>query len=157
MLVVDGKQVNDSTEIMSYLAANLSQARPPPPSSPASSSPGGGGLFGRWGASPPASASPSSSPAPSPEVDKWRGWVDSHLVHLLTANIYRTPSEAIQAFQYITDNGNFSWWSREASRWAGASAMYFVSKRLKKKYSIVDERPELYAAASWAGAGSGAG
>jgi hypothetical protein len=32
-------------------------------------------------------------------------WVDNHLVHLLSPNIYRTPTEALQAFDYLTTSG----------------------------------------------------
>lgn len=32
-------------------------------------------------------------------------------------------------------------------KYAGAAAMYFVSKKLKKKYNITDERAALYEAA----------
>ncbi|KAK1441315.1 hypothetical protein QVD17_07162 [Tagetes erecta] len=33
-------------------------------------------------------------------------WVDDHLVHLLSPNIYRSPSEALESFDYITSIGN---------------------------------------------------
>jgi microsomal prostaglandin-E synthase 2 len=33
-------------------------------------------------------------------------------------------------------------------KYAGAAAMYFVSKKLKKKYNITDERASLYDAAN---------
>jgi hypothetical protein len=32
-------------------------------------------------------------------------WVDNHLVHLLSPNIYRTPKEALEAFDYLTTSG----------------------------------------------------
>ncbi|PSR99569.1 Glutathione S-transferase family protein isoform 2 [Actinidia chinensis var. chinensis] len=81
------------------------------------------------------------------EERKWRGWVDNHLVHVLSPNIYRTPSEAIESFDYITTHGNFSLTDRIIAKYAGAAAMYFVSKKLKKKYNITDERAALYEAA----------
>lgn len=34
-----------------------------------------------------------------------RRWVDNHLVHVLSPNIYRTPSEALESFDYITTHG----------------------------------------------------
>lgn len=74
----------------------------------------------------------------------WRSWVDRRLVHLLPPNIYRTYSESIQAFDYITDVANFSWSQKIAAKWGGSTVMYAVSKRLKTKYNIVDERKELY-------------
>ncbi|XP_050214937.1 uncharacterized protein LOC126666035 [Mercurialis annua] len=83
----------------------------------------------------------------SDEESKWRGWVDNHLVHVLSPNIYRSTSEALESFDYITTHGNFSYMERLTAKYAGAVAMYFVSKKLKKKYNITDERAALYEAA----------
>ncbi|CAL4956092.1 unnamed protein product [Urochloa decumbens] len=79
---------------------------------------------------------------------KWRRWVDEHLVHVLSPNIYRTTSEALESFDYIAKHGNFSFTERFAVKYAGAAAMYMVSKKLKKKYNITDERASLYDAAN---------
>ncbi|XP_076922835.1 uncharacterized protein LOC143584743 [Bidens hawaiensis] len=81
------------------------------------------------------------------EEKKWRKWVDDHLVHVLSPNIYRNTSEALESFDYITSNGNFSFTEKYTVKYAGAAAMYFVSKKLKKKYNITDERKALYEAA----------
>ncbi|XP_022876036.1 prostaglandin E synthase 2-like [Olea europaea var. sylvestris] len=81
------------------------------------------------------------------EEKKWRGWVDNHLVHILSPNIYRSTSEALESFDYITTHGNFSFTKRLTAKYAGAMAMYFVSKKLKKKHNITDERAALYEAA----------
>lgn len=81
------------------------------------------------------------------EEKKWREWVDNHLVHVLSPNIYRTVSEALESFDYITTKGNFSLYERLVAKYGGAAAMYFVSKRLKKKHNITDEREALYGAA----------
>ncbi|KAG6558185.1 hypothetical protein Mapa_000366 [Marchantia paleacea] len=81
------------------------------------------------------------------EEDQWRRWVDDHLVHLLSPNIYRSTSEALEAFDYIAENGNFSTTERFTAKYVGAAAMYFISKRLKKKHNITDERAALYEAA----------
>ncbi|WCJ35070.1 Prostaglandin E synthase 2 [Euphorbia peplus] len=84
------------------------------------------------------------------EESKWRGWVDNHLVHVLSPNIYRSPSEALESFDYITTQGNFSFAERVFAKYAGAAAMYFVSKKLKKRHNITDERAALYdAAETW--------
>ncbi|KAI5655954.1 hypothetical protein M9H77_24747 [Catharanthus roseus] len=84
------------------------------------------------------------------EEKKWRGWVDNHLVHVLSPNIYRSTSEALESFDYITSHGNFSFTERIVAKYAGAAAMYFVSKKLKKKHNITDERAALYdAAEAW--------
>ncbi|KAL9672195.1 hypothetical protein QQ045_028445 [Rhodiola kirilowii] len=82
------------------------------------------------------------------EENQWRGWVDNHLVHVLSPNIYRNTSEALESFDYITTHGNFSFSERLVAKYAGAAAMYFVSKKLKKKYNITDERAALYDAAN---------
>ncbi|NP_001130206.1 uncharacterized LOC100191300 [Zea mays] len=84
----------------------------------------------------------------SDEEAKWRRWVDEHLVHVLSPNIYRTTSEALESFDYIAKHGNFSFTERFAVKYAGAAAMYMVSKKLKKKYNITDERASLYDAAN---------
>ncbi|GJY29458.1 prostaglandin E synthase 2 [Tanacetum coccineum] len=81
------------------------------------------------------------------ETKKWRGWVDNHLVHVLSPNIYRSPSEALESFDYITTHGNFSFTERLVAKYGGAAAMYFVSKKLKKRHNITDERKALYEAA----------
>nr|XP_016510195.1 PREDICTED: prostaglandin E synthase 2-like [Nicotiana tabacum] len=81
------------------------------------------------------------------EESKWRKWVDNHLVHVLAPNIYRTTSEALESFEYITSHGNFGFTERFTVKYGGAASMYFVSKRLKKRYNITDERAALYEAA----------
>ncbi|EOA13729.1 hypothetical protein CARUB_v10026807mg [Capsella rubella] len=93
---------------------------------------------------------PEISKSEDDEETKWRKWVDNHLVHLLSPNIYRNTSEALESFDYITTHGNFSFTERLVAKYAGATAMYFVSKKLKKKYNITDERAALYdAAETW--------
>ncbi|KAK7352230.1 hypothetical protein VNO80_17649 [Phaseolus coccineus] len=81
------------------------------------------------------------------EEKKWREWVDNHLVHVLSPNIYRNVPEALESFDYITTQGNFSLSERLVAKYGGAAAMYFVSKKLKKKHNITDERAALYGAA----------
>ncbi|XVF53783.1 hypothetical protein PTKIN_Ptkin05aG0126500 [Pterospermum kingtungense] len=96
------------------------------------------------------------SVADEDEETKWRRWVDNHLVHVLSPNIYRNTSEALESFDYITSNGNFSFTEKITVKYAGAAAMYFVSKNLKKKYNISDERAALYEAAeTWVDALNG--
>jgi len=90
---------------------------------------------------------PKAEDAQEDEECKWRRWSDETLVHTLPPNIYRTRREALQAFEYITEMGNFSAFQRLYSQYGGAAAMYFVSGRLKKKHNIEDEREALYACA----------
>ncbi|KAL3634340.1 hypothetical protein CASFOL_021394 [Castilleja foliolosa] len=114
ILMVDGEQMVDSSDIITKLAKKIH---------------------------------PGVSVGDDSEENKWRGWVDNHLVHILSPNIYRTPSEALESFDYITTHGNFSFIERVTGKYAGAAAMYFISKRLKKRYNITDERAALYEAA----------
>jgi microsomal prostaglandin-E synthase 2 len=64
-------------------------------------------------------------------------WADDHLVHMLSPNIYRTPSESIQAFRYFSEVGDwehtFSTPERIVVIYTGAFVMYFLSKWLKRK------------------------
>ncbi|KAF3446806.1 hypothetical protein FNV43_RR11986 [Rhamnella rubrinervis] len=90
---------------------------------------------------------PEKSALNSEEEKNWFRWVDNHLVHVLSPNIYRTTSEALESFDYITTHGNFSFSERIIGKYAGAAAMYFISKKLKKKHNITDERAALYEAA----------
>ncbi|KAK1290423.1 hypothetical protein QJS10_CPB18g00008 [Acorus calamus] len=122
ILVVDGQQLSDSTEIISTLYQRLS--------------PTSDDLSGTRDA----------------EEEKWRRWVDEHLVHMLAPNIYRTPLEALESFDYITTKGNFTRLERWTGKYAGATAMYFISKKLKKRHNIQDERKALYdAVETWIG------
>jgi microsomal prostaglandin-E synthase 2 len=115
ILVVDGEQMVDSSDIISKLFQRIH--------------PGIG------------------SSIPHDEEMKWRGWVDNHLVHVLSPNIYRTAAEAIESFDYITTHGNFSFIEKIVAKYGGAAAMYFVSKKLKKRHNITDVRAALYEAA----------
>lgn len=80
---------------------------------------------------------------------QWRKWADSHLVHILSPNIYRTYDEALQAFNYFSEVGewekNFAAWERTFVIYVGATAMYLIGKRLKKRHSLKDDvRQSLY-------------
>ncbi|XP_078448267.1 glutathione S-transferase family protein [Wolffia australiana] len=120
ILMVDGEQLNNSSDIMKDLSRRIH---------------------------------PESPVLTSEEEAKWFSWVDDHLVHVLSPNIYRSPSEALESFDYITKAGNFTWLERCSSKYAGAAIMYFVSMKLKKKYNITDERGALYEAAdTWVNA-----
>ncbi|KAM0015303.1 putative prostaglandin-E synthase [Helianthus debilis subsp. tardiflorus] len=61
------------------------------------------------------------------KVNKWRRWVDDHLVHMLSPNIYRNTSEALESFDYIANNGNFSTYEKYSVKYVGAATMYFIS------------------------------
>ncbi|KAL8132800.1 uncharacterized protein LOC141712246 [Apium graveolens] len=117
ILVVDGEQMNDSSVIIDKLGSMMN------------------------------SDTPVNEVPDNDEEKQWRCWVDNHLVHMLSPNIYRNTSEALESFDYITSNGNFGFTEKITVKYAGAAAMYFVSKNLKKKYNITDERAALYEAA----------
>lgn len=78
----------------------------------------------------------------------WCKWVDDWLVHLLPANIYRTPTEAIESFDYLLNpQYNFGTLERLSARYVGASVMYLVTKyKLNKKYNITQPREQFYEA-----------
>lgn len=126
ILTVDGEQLLNSSDIIENLYKQMNQDKS------------------------------SDSTKGSNEEREWLGWVDSHLVHVLSPNIYRTAGEALESFDYITSHGNFSFMEKVTAKYAGAAAMYFVSKNLKKKYNITDERGALYEAAeTWVDALNG--
>eukprot|EP00041_Stephanoeca_diplocostata_P026613 m.720680 g.720680 ORF g.720680 m.720680 type:complete len:151 (-) comp23006_c0_seq14:2468-2920(-) len=77
---------------------------------------------------------------------RWRTWVNTKLVHLLTANIYNTWAESMQTFDYLLTHGNFPKFQQTLSRYSGAIVMFALSKlKLNKKHGIAHPREELYA------------
>lgn len=63
--------------------------------------------------------------------------------------MYRTKEEALQAFNWFSDVGewetNFPPWERNLIIYVGATAMWLIGKRLKKKYNLKDDvRESLY-------------
>ena len=118
VLLDDTKQVNNSSSIISQLSVDLQAS--------GSSKEKRKGL---WGA-----AVPSKSFQDKQEL--WRRWVDEKLVKTITVNIYRNARESFQTFDYITEHGNFGWMQKHAARVVGATMMWSLSNRLKKKYGI---------------------
>ncbi|KAL8174675.1 UNVERIFIED_CONTAM: Prostaglandin E synthase 2 [Gekko kuhli] len=83
------------------------------------------------------------------EEMKWRKWVDDWLVHLISPNVYRTPSEALASFDYIVREGKFGTLEGFFAKYVGAVAMFFISKRLKSRHHLQDNvREDLYKAAN---------
>lgn len=79
----------------------------------------------------------------------WRDWTDRVLVHSLSPNIYRTMSEALQAFNNFSAMGkweeHFSTFERLTAIYAGSAAMWLIGRRLKKRYNLKDDvRESLY-------------
>lgn len=142
VVVIDGEQVNDSSAIISRLAAEVESA-------------GGSGGSGSKTKKSAAAAgwralisSAAAKKKAAQEEEKWRRWVDDHLVKVITTNIYRNAKESFQTFNYITENGNFNIVTRQAARVLGATTMWAIAGRLKKKYGVEgDVREALYKAA----------
>jgi len=83
------------------------------------------------------------------EERRWRRWVDDNLVHALSPNVYRTPGEALAAFQWFSEVGGweeqFSAWERYLVIYLGATVMWLLGKRLKKRHNLKDDvRQSLY-------------
>jgi len=83
------------------------------------------------------------------EERRWRRWTDETLVHTLSPNVYRSPSEALAAFQWFDEVGNwadlFQAWERYLVIYVGAMVMYLIGKRLKKRHNLKDDvRESLY-------------
>lgn len=119
--IIDGTQVNDSSEIIRVVAKTLEVAASvsEAPSFPLREALGDG------------------------ETSRWLGWADKDLAVLLFPNITRSFSESVQAFGYISEVPTFSFLSKGANRLAGSTAMWLANGKIKKKYNIVDERKQL--------------
>uniref|UniRef100_A0AC35FSB6 Prostaglandin E synthase 2 n=1 Tax=Panagrolaimus sp. PS1159 TaxID=55785 RepID=A0AC35FSB6_9BILA len=78
---------------------------------------------------------------------EWREWIDSHFIHLISPNVYRTWDESLETFRYFDKVGewdrNFPTWERYLAVYMGAAAMWGISKRLKKRHNIDDERQAM--------------
>lgn len=77
------------------------------------------------------------------DTEKWAKWSEFKLAVLLYPNITRTFGESWKAFEYCKDVTTWSFKDRLINRYIGPIAMYFANSKIKKKYSIVNERSEL--------------
>lgn len=64
---------------------------------------------------------------------------------------FRTTKEALETFEWFSETGewseHFPAWERNMMVYVGASAMYCISKLLKKRYNLTDDvRSHIYAA-----------
>eukprot|EP01026_Neomeris_dumetosa_P052324 TRINITY_DN4626_c0_g1_i4.p3 TRINITY_DN4626_c0_g1~~TRINITY_DN4626_c0_g1_i4.p3 ORF type:complete len:359 (-),score=74.18 TRINITY_DN4626_c0_g1_i4:123-1199(-) len=135
VLVMDDEQVNDSSAIISRLDAEIAATIPPPPPPPRT--------LPKLFTKPPQTLEVAA--ATPEEVRRWREWVDTRFVRIITANIYRTVGESWQTFSYITESGNFNWFQRTGARYFGTGLMYSVGRGMPKKYNIEgDLRQNLY-------------
>lgn len=97
-------------------------------------------------------AAPPARPIEGEEL-KYFTWVDTVLVHVITANIYSSLRSSFEVFDYIAQE-NFGPVDRAVIRAVGPVAMYFVAKyKIKKQHNIQDEREALgRCVAEWAAA-----
>ncbi|KAI1716400.1 glutaredoxin domain-containing protein [Ditylenchus destructor] len=76
-----------------------------------------------------------------------REWVDDWFIHLISPNVYRTWSESLETFRHFDKVGdwerNFSTVGRYMAIYIGAAFMWQISKILKKRHKIDDERKAL--------------
>ncbi|GAV56715.1 Ribosomal_S12 domain-containing protein [Cephalotus follicularis] len=83
------------------------------------------------------------------ETDEERNWhwgVDNQVLHVISPNIYRATSDALESIGCNTPHCNLSFTERLVAKYAEAADMYFVSKKLKN-HDIPVERKTLYDAA----------
>lgn len=71
------------------------------------------------------------------------------MVHLISPNVYRSSKEALETFEWFSNVGewdvHFPRWERNLMVYAGAAAMWAISKRLKKRHGLSDDvRTHLY-------------
>ncbi len=119
-----GQQINDSTPIMKYIDQNY---RDHP-------------VFER-------------GEKERREEEKWLQWADEVLVRALPPLIYRSLSESITAFDYITKVEKFNWLQQRVIKYSGAMVMTLVAKKSAKSQGIADPESHLKAClAKWSAA-----
>lgn len=78
-------------------------------------------------------------------------------MHLISPNVYRTSTEALETFEWFSEAGewneHFPRWERNLMVYVGATAMWAISKGLKKRHGLSDDvRSHLYDACNaWIG------
>ena len=98
-------------------------------------------------AAPPGSSSSPSSSTVDAEEERWRQWVDSHLIFLTAPNLYTSLSASLQSMDYIMSNTSLPLSQRLLSKYVGGPMMFLVTEfKLKKKRGITDARAQLFAA-----------
>merc|ERR1712038_2044283 len=76
--------------------------------------------------------------------------IQNKYFHMFSPNVYRTPTEALDAFKWFNQVGNwerhFSWWERNLVIYFGALVMYILGNFvLKKRHNLKDDvRESLY-------------
>lgn len=104
--VVNGHQLNDSTNIVDQIEAVLARGKKEK-------------MKGK-------------EAEKDEEEKKWRNWCSSALVQNLTANIYRDLGEAMDTFDYLTQR-NFPAWSVLPTKLIGGAAMTAIAAKRTKE------------------------
>lgn len=83
------------------------------------------------------------------EEYRWRDWADHQFIHMIYPNIYRSRSEALETYNWFSKlakwDENYPAWIRDLIVHTGATYMFLISKRLKKRNNISDDvRGEFY-------------
>ena len=109
LVTEEGKQINDSTEILRYLEEQHPEKA----------------LFEK-------------EEVAHQREEEWLKWADETLVRALPPLIYRNLPEALKAFRYITKVGKFNWFQQRMIKYAGAAIMTMVAKKGAKSREIGD-------------------
>ena len=80
----------------------------------------------------------------SPAAMEWAKWADTKFAVLLFPNMTRTFSESYEAFGYLWSVPHFSMLDKLSNQYVGAFFMWMAQGKIKKKYSIEDERAALH-------------
>ena len=78
-----------------------------------------------------------------PEIARWLQFADKQLAVVLFPNITRNMLESWEAFGYINRVSHFGYFQKIILRVTGSVAMRLANSKIKKKYSIIDERESL--------------
>ena len=79
----------------------------------------------------------------SEESRKWRNWVNDDLAPLLPMNLYRTVSDGVDAFDYITSQSKFTSFEKFYTKYLGAVFMNFIARRSMKKRQVENPKQQL--------------
>jgi microsomal prostaglandin-E synthase 2 len=77
---------------------------------------------------------------------QWTSWVDDSLVHFLPPLIHPNFSTSWKNFGHIMEADQYPWYKAIFVRLGGSIVMPKVSKKLKTKHNIVDEKAEFLVA-----------
>ncbi len=82
-------------------------------------------------------------PSKKANEDQWLDWADQVLVRALPPVIYQNIPDALKAFDYITQEGKFSWFQQRTIKYSGALVMKLVAKKSAKSQGIAHPQAHL--------------